>query len=495
MKLKWPDAAARLAAVWALYPNDPGLVADKARWQRETGDWIGARRTLADARVAPGSVRYPLPWMKLHLDFARAASNDSQWDLAYRIAADTNAYAPGTVLRDRPLAERDVLTSLEWLAGWTAFRNLGRPASAIAHFDRYSLAAQTPQTQSKGDYWAGRAASAAGQAAVARGYYEKAGTHPDHFYGQLSLEQLGRPITTPSSPQLTIAPFDRSAFERNEVVRAARLLAELGDQQRLTTFVRALADSSWNEQEQLMVADLARSLNRPDLGVRLARNARKSGEVWLWDAGYPRLPLSPLFERQWTMIHAITRQESEFYQSAVSHANARGLMQLMPGTARETAGKVGLPYDYSRLTADTNYNITLGSTYFANLLDRYGGNHVMAVAAYNAGPGNVNKWVSANGDPRMAGADVIEWIEKIPIFETRNYVQRVLENAVIYDVLNPAKARMTGLRRLSAYLGRPTPAVAATPAMTTTAAASTAGTQCAAQEQPMPATPSAQAQC
>ncbi len=455
MKLRWPDAAARLASVWARYPMDPGLVADKARWQRGTGDWIGARRTLAEAKIAPGSVRFPLQWMQTHLDFARAAANDKQWDLAYGIAADTNAYPSGTVLRTRSAAERDVLTSLEWLAGWTALKQLGRPASAIPHFERYSLSAQTPQTQSKGDYWAGRAAQAAGQTTVAQGFFEKAAAHPDHFYGQLALEQLGRPIKTPPAPQVTIAPFDRTHFEQNEVVRAIRLLAELGDQSRLTTFIRALANSASTEQEQLLTADLARSINRPDLGVRLARNARKSGESWLWDAGYPRLSLSSLFDRQWTMIHAITRQESEFNRDAVSHANARGLMQLMPGTAQETAGKVGVPYDYERLTADINYNVTLGSTYFANLLDRFGGSHVLAVAAYNAGPGNVSRWIADNGDPRLPGADVVEWIEKIPLFETRNYVQRVLENAVIYDVLNPTRAKMPSVSRLSAYLGRP----------------------------------------
>lgn len=457
MKLRWPDAAAQLAAVWPQYPGDPGLIADRARWQRNMNDSVGGRQTLANATVAPGTVRFALPWMKVHLDFAKAAAADRQWDLAYRIAADTNAYAPGTALRDRSLAERDALTSLEWLAGWTAYKELGRPASAISHFERYAQAAQTPQTQSKGWYWAGRAAQAAGQIAVSRVDLEKAAAHPDHFYGQLALEALGRPVATPPAPQLTVAPFDRSRFEQGEVVRATRLLAELGDQQRLTTFIRALADGAWTEQELLMVAELARSINRPDLGVRLARNARKSGESWLWDAGYPRLALSPVFERQWTMIHAITRQESEFYREAVSHANARGLMQLMPGTAQETAGKVGLPYDYVRLTADTNYNVTLGSTYFANLLDRYSGNFVMAVAAYNAGPGNVNKWVAANGDPRIPGIDVVDWIEKIPIFETRNYVQRVLENAVIYDVLNPGRARMPSSNRLSAYLGRQRP--------------------------------------
>lgn len=453
MKLKWPDAATRLAQVWPSYQFDPGMIADRVRWQRDNYDSVGARATLANARVAPGVVRFPLQWMNLHLEFARAAANDGQLSTAYAIAADTNAYPAETVLRSRSAAERDVLTSLEWLAGWTALKQLGKPASAIAHFDRYSLSAQTPQTQSKGDYWAGRAADAAGQSTVARGFYERAAAHPDHFYGQLSLERLGRPITTPPSPQVLLTPVDRSRYEQNELVRAVRLLAELGDQPRLTIFIRALADAELTEQEQLLTIELARSISRPDLGVRLARNARKSSESWLWDAGYPRLPLSQMFDRQWTMIHAITRQESEFHKEAVSHANARGLMQLMPGTARETAGKVGLPYDYERLTADTHYNVTLGSTYFANLLDRYSGNHVMAVAAYNAGPGNVNKWVAANGDPRLSSVDTVDWIEKIPIFETRNYVQRVLENAVIYDLLNPARAKMPSANRLATYLG------------------------------------------
>ncbi len=132
-------------------------------------------------------------------------------------------------------------------------------------------------------------------------------------------------------------------------------------------------------------------------------------------------------------------------------------MQLMPGTARDTAGKLGLGYDYGRLTSDPSYNIMLGSTFFARLLDSFGGNHVLAVAAYNAGPGNVRKWLAANGDPRMPGVDVIDWIEAIPFAETRGYVQRVLENAVVYDAMNPARARMPELNRLSSYLGKNTP--------------------------------------
>lgn len=455
LKMRSADAAQKLAYVESRYRDDPALVSDKARWQRDSNNGVLARRTLADFTAKPGTVRFPLPWMRQHLDYARAAANDRQWELAYAIAANTNPYSADTVLRSRSHPERDLLTSLEWLAGWTAYYELRRPADAIRHFERYSLSAETPQTQSKGDYWAGLAAKAAGKQDLARSFFEKAATHPDHFYGQLAFEMLKRPISTPTEPQVAISSADRTRFNQNEVVRAARLLSELGDGQRLPIFTRALAASASSESDLLMTAELARSINRPDLGVQLARNARRATESWMWSAGYPVIPVPSTFNRHWTMIHAITRQESEFNREAVSRANARGLMQLMPGTARETAGKVGLPYDYNRLTTDINYNVTLGGTYFSNLLDRYNGSYILAAAAYNAGPGNVNKWINANGDPRLANADVVRWIELIPFLETRGYVQRVLENAVIYDILNPARSNMRQTNRISAYLQRP----------------------------------------
>ena len=451
------DAAQQLAAIWPANANNPGLIADKAFWQRDTGDWAGARQTMANARVAPGSASDALAWMNANLQFARAAANDSQWSIAYAIANDSNPYPAGTVLRDRSDEERDVFTSLEWLAGWTALKPLGRPADAVTHFERYSLSAQTPQTQSKGDYWAGRAADAAGQKALARSFYEKAAVHPDHFYGQLALERLGRRISPPASPQVQITAADRARFDRDELVRAARMLGELGDTQRQSSFIHALAARTDDERDLVMTAALSTELDRPDLGVRLARNARRADQGWLWNAGYPKLSVPSILGRQWTMIHAIARQESEFNKRAVSHANARGLMQLLPGTASETARKMGMAYDYQRLTDDAVYNVTLGSTYFANLLDQFGTSYVLAVAAYNAGPGNVRKWIAANGDPRLPGVDVIEWIEMIPYLETRDYVQRVLENAVMYDTLNPTRATMAAGDRLSAYLGKKQP--------------------------------------
>ena len=456
LKTRAADSPRRLLQVWPQWANDPGLIADRANWMRDNGDSPGARRLLADANIAPGSARDPLAWMRVRLQFAQAAANDKQWDLAYRIAGRTNAYASGVVVRDRALSERDVYTSLEWLAGWVAYKHLGRPADAITHFRNYSSAAQTPQTQSKGDYWAGRAASAAGQTAVATAAYEEAGSHPDHFYGQLALERLGRPVTMTPALQIQPDAATRARFEARDAVRAARLLAQLGDRSRQGIFLRALALDLTDPAEQILVAELGRSLNRPEVAVQVARESRKINGVGMLEAGYPRLREAEQ-TRHWTMVHAITRQESMFARDAVSHAGARGLMQLMPGTAREAAGKLGLGYELSRLTTDTSYNVLLGSTYFDRMMDYFAGSHVLAVAAYNAGPGNVNKWLRANGDPRMPGVDVTEWIEAIPIFETRNYVQRVLENAVVYDVLNPSRARMPPSNRLSAYLNKRTP--------------------------------------
>jgi soluble lytic murein transglycosylase len=187
----------------------------------------------------------------------------------------------------------------------------------------------------------------------------------------------------------------------------------------------------------------------------VAREARNKGQSFYDPAGFPEVTLPSAYSTHWALAHGITRQESSFDRAATSPVGARGLMQLMPGTAREQAGKIGLPYDFGRLTADPAYNVMLGSSYFERLLNQWGGQAALAVASYNAGAGNVNKWVRANGDPR-GGTDIVTWIEAIPYSETRNYVQRVLENAVVYDAI---RAQRGGGRpnRLSYYLGKSGP--------------------------------------
>ena len=157
------------------------------------------------------------------------------------------------------------------------------------------------------------------------------------------------------------------------------------------------------------------------------------------------------------MVHAISRQETQFDRAAVSAANARGLMQLLPATASEQAAKLGLPYATSRLTDDPVFNVTLGAAYYGRIRDNLGGSNLLAVAAYNAGPGNVRRFIAMNGDPRMPGVDLVDWVELIPFSETRDYVQRVLANAVVYDIIHPATATMPATNRLSAYLGKRVP--------------------------------------
>lgn len=437
------------------YDRDPGFVLDRAMWLRDTGQIAAARAYLAGPITLDGAPYLPARWLTTLLSLAKSADADGQAGLAYAIAQKADlAYAPGTAIRDRPLAERDPYTSLVWLGGDNALVRLRRPADAAAMFEHYARAAQTPGTQTRGLYWAARAYAEAGRPAQSQALYAEAAVHADAFYGQLSAERLGRALALPPDPApVDPGPLLRSAFEASELVRVARLLGREGRWEDQTLFVKQIAADAVSQADHVLAVGLSRALGRPDLGVMVARNARV-GTSDPVRYGFPEIAVPPAYEGRWTMIHAISRQESQFDREATSRVGAKGLMQLMPGTAREEAGKLGLPYDYARLSADPQYNVMLGSSFYARLLESFGGSHVLAVAAYNAGPGNVRKFIRANGDPRLPGTDVLQWIEAIPLQETRAYVQHVLENAVMYDLLNPERARMPTTNRLSAYLGK-----------------------------------------
>ena len=457
-RTRMPDADARGAAAMATAPNDAGLLADRASWLRNTGQSPASRESLANRpalSAPPGDLE---EWYEVLLTAARGAAADGQFSLAYQIASRVDdAVPPGAMVADMPLGERDDYTSLTWLAGTTAFYNLRRPQDAAGMFERYSRGSKTPQTQSKGLYWAGRAAEAAGDTAAAQGFYARAAGFPDLYYGQLALERTSRPLRAPASMSNRIvdAPT-RDAFYRRETVRAAQLLGQLGRREDQGLFIRQIARDATTDTDHVLAAELSRTIGRPDLGVMVGRSALENGLSDYTAAGYPSVSVPASQSNYWTIIHAIARQESQFDRNAVSHAGARGLMQLMPGTAAEAASKLGLGYNREALNSDTDYNIQLGSSYFQRMFALYG-SYPLAVAAYNAGPGNVNKWIRANGDPRLPGGDMVRWVEDIPYFETKNYVQRVLENAVVYDLLNPQRARSLGPANLSWYLGKNRP--------------------------------------
>ena len=450
------NASALAAANDAAGARDAGYIADKGSWLRNNGASPSARSWLARTRAAgmtrPGNVE---KFYEVLLTNARAAAADNQWQTAYDIARQVDdAYPAGADVSQKPYGERDDYTSLVWLAGQTARMKLGRPADAMTMYDRYGRGSMAPQTRAKGFYWAGRAAEAAGRREDANAFFNRAAGYRDQFYGQLATEHLGRALAAPPPIQpRTLDPALRQAFYARETVRAAQFLGTIGDWQDQTYFVKQIASDATTDTDHFLANELSRTLDRPDLGVMVGRSAMQNGLTDYSATGFPTVAVPNGYEDQWTMIHAISRQESQFDRAATSSAGARGLMQLMPGTAREQAGKIGLSYEPGRLTTDTGYNTQLGSSYFQRIFGIYG-SYPLAIAAYNAGPGNVNKWLRANGDPRTGAIDMVEWIEAIPYYETKNYVQRVLENAVVYDLLNPERAKSRGPGNLSWYLGR-----------------------------------------
>lgn len=451
-ELKAPDAADKFALAGNAAMSDAGLLMERVTALRAAGNAMAARELLANRPALSSPPHVARDWLRVLLTNAEAAEADGQYDLAYRIASKLrDAFPAGTDITRLDLSTRDTYTSLSWLAGELAYYKLDRPRDAIAMFNAYTDGARSPQTRAKGLYWAGRASKKAGDMAMAQQYWNEAARFFDFFHGQLALEALGRPLppvaAAPALPQLAANSVPATYV-------AARMSSSFPGWRDSNSFMRALSNSARSESDFQQLFAWSNMIGRPDLAVIAARSARIEGHSGLIRLGYPTVDVPAEHADNWTFIHAIARQESQFDRNAVSHAGARGLMQLMPGTARETSGKIALAYRPEALNSDITYNIQLGSTYFQRMLRYYNGSYPLAVAAYNAGPGNVNKWLARNGDPRTGSVDILDWIEQIPIFETRNYVQRVLENAVMYEHLNPDRARYRTATPLSNYLGR-----------------------------------------
>ena len=465
--------AARLAALLGLDPYsaaegtssealnaDPGFIYARARQLRRQGNGAAARALIANR---PLLARPPLSrdkWVDELLANARGAAAAGDPRTAYRIAAGIDdAFVQGEDVSQAPYDLRDDYTSLMWLGGSQALRQLGNGADAAPLFWRYGAAARTPGTRSKGFYWAGLAAAQGGKAGDAQRYFKMAAAYGDQFYGLLALERLGQAVPRfPLKAEVQPTPDERARFNAAPLTMAVREVARDADWRTTVRFFREISDQQQTRGQHMLVAELARSLGRRDLGVIAGQAAAARGYLDFQHIAFPLIPVPQGYEHAWTMIHAIARQESQFSQNAVSHAGARGLMQLMPATAGEQAGKLGLSYSSSALIDDAGFNLQVGGAYFQRLLDYFGGSYPLAVAAYNAGAGNVNKWLRANGDPRqIGGVGWIDWIERIPLSETRNYVQRVLENAVVYEAMNPDKASYTGTNPLSHFLGKQTP--------------------------------------
>lgn len=455
MQSRSPDAESQFQAARYRTAADAGLLMDRLRYLRDGGNDYSARVLAAQPHQFTERPVDAERWYEMLLILASGAAQDRQYQLAYNIARQLDdALPPGAAVAAQSYGVRDDYTSLAWLAGRTALDRIGNAGNAVAMFHRYANAGKSLQVATKGNYWAGRASLAGGRAVDASAYFERAAMYPELFYGQLALERLGRAVPAPGyAPAVLPTDPARAAFAQKRLVRAFRQMTYGGRADEQMQFVRALAEALNTPAERSLAIELSRQLGRKDLAVWTARAARNNGEAFYVRDAFPTLGSQP--RTAWSLANGITRQESSFDRNAISYAGARGLMQLMPGTAREQAGKLGIGYDSGRLH-DPQYNVMLGSAYFQRMLNTWDGSVPLAVASYNAGAGNVRKWINAYGDPRTGRVDMVGWIEAIPFSETKGYVQRVIENSVVYDSLDPRPASRTALH-VSRYLGKGTP--------------------------------------
>lgn len=422
-----PRAEALVAALPASLQDDPGLMLDRARALRHADQiqqavalWL--KQGTQAQQEAPAHL--PAFWAE-RSRLARRLLHDG--DAANAYAA--NAYA---IVAAHGQTAPEPKADAEFLAGFIALRMLHDPARAVPYFQALA-ASESAITRGRAHYWLGRAAAAAGR--DPKPEYTKAAAWPETFYGQLASLALGESQATLDARirALRDPPWTSQAaiaFAGHEVVRAAVWLMVWGDFQRARVFLLRVDQLSPTVPERTLTATLALRAGMPDGAVFIARRMGRDG-IDLprvgWPAPYePAAPPDPAFSL------GIMRQESSFDIAAVSPSGARGLMQLMPPTAQGIARELGIPAAVAALTSDATHNIRLGTAYLQEVLTRFDGCLPLAAAAYNAGPNRVSQWLADNGDPRTGPVDMVDWIELIPSAETRNYVQRVTENVVMY---------------------------------------------------------------
>lgn len=428
LKLQLSDATvdAAIDAVPADLQRDPGLMFDRLRWRRQKGNYAGAAEILLKQ---PADLGQPQKWWREHERVIREAIDQRDFRLAYELAS-AHSQQQGAELAEA-----------EWLSGWLALRFLDQPAAARRHFERMWPAVSTPISRGRAAYWAGRAAAQGGDLNAARAWYARAAAYPTAFYGQLAAIEIGVDVADRLDPVVRAPTAAREALQRRLPAQIAALFCARGQADHAQPFFRHMGYEARDDHELRAVIDLAHGCDRADLVLTVARAAASNGRHLIRDA-YPVPRVRMLREvagglPEPALRLAVARQESLFNPGARSGAGALGLMQLMPPTAEAMAKEAGVPFSRTRLVTDPEYNARLGSTYLQRQLRRWDDEPALALAAYNAGPSRVVRWLAEHGDPR-ADRDpyrLIDWIELIPFSETRNYVQRVLEGRGMYRAL------------------------------------------------------------
>lgn len=406
----------------------------RARHLRRTGKYSEAATVMLSAPTDASLLVDPDAWWIERRVLSREMLDLGDPKTAYKLAAAHAAESPAQA------------ADAEFHAGWYALRGLKDAEAGARHFARIAEIAEGPISLSRAYYWLGRTAEAGGPG-DAGAHYERAAAYSTAFYGQLAAAKLGRETVLAEPPSPTEA--DRSTFEARDAVKAIRRLDAAGHGYRSTDLYRALSQELTSVGELALLAGMAESQGNYFLALRIGKWAAARGlDVGGLTHPVGAIPASAdIASPGKALAYAIARQESEFNAGARSGAGALGLLQLLPGTARDMARKAGLSYAPARLTSDAGYNATLGARYLDEQLGRFAGSYVLTFAGYNAGPRRAQEWVERYGDPRGKDIDtVVDWIERIPFHETRSYVQRVMENYQVY------KMRLSGQMEIATDL-------------------------------------------
>ena len=401
--------------------GDHGLLADRTLWRESKGLISGVVELLHHMR--PDSP-YAMKLWPLRAKYAREAIEQRRYGEAIALL-DGMGTLEGAHLADAL-----------WMRGWVRLEFLHEPSTALGLFEQLYGVVNFPVSKARAAYWAGRAAEKNGNSASAQSWYDKAADHPTVFYGQLAYSKLnpGEPLRFPAPP--AASDGDIQALTQRPILQAAKSLTDMHEPHLADPLVKHLAEFTTNPAD---LAELVIACERLGLRYAQVRAAKLSLQknVVLLKEGWPMVKNPQGLNVELPLAYAISRQESEFNPKAISPAGARGLMQLMPATARAVSRQLGMPYDLGRLF-DPNYNMQLGTHYLGKLVNGFDGSYILAIASYNAGPGRARDWTSRFGQTGHDIHQTINWMELIPFAETRNYVQRVLENLQIYrSMLKP----------------------------------------------------------
>jgi len=417
---------ALVAAVPASHQNDPGLMHDRFAFRMFAGNSEGAGDLmLAQSRHENGLGRADA-WGGQRIRLVRGAMADGDYDRAYDLATPHG------------LEDGLFFVDLEFLAGFIALIYLDRPEDALGHFRALRVRSSSPISLGRAGYWEGRAHEAMGDGIAAQAAFEFAAEHQSGFYGQLAADRLGMALDAELVNGPDYPHWRETALADSDLLQAVLLLREAGKWHEARRFVLFLARQIEDEAMLGALTDLMLELDEPNFALNIAKIAVQS-EIILPRAYFPLTDLAQAeLPVPTDLVKAIARRESEFDIAVVSPADARGLMQVLPGTGQMMADRLEIPFQAADLTRDPVLNARLGAAYLEQLRDEFGPSLALVAAGYNAGPGRPRQWVPRLGDPRDASVDITEWVERVPFAETRNYIMRVAESLVIY------RARLAG---------------------------------------------------